>query len=134
MFKDVNKSLNFKLDTGAGCNVSIGDYKKLGLTKTIDKTLARLANYNGSEIPVIGKVNLECQVKDKIQNLDFNVADCLHVILVLDLQTSEELELVKRIAELKLKDSNVKDLIHKYEVFQGIGKIAKIYDFKLKLL
>lgn len=99
----------------------------------IDKTRAKLANYNGSEILVIGKVNFECRIKDKIQNLDFYIANCSQTIPVLGLQTIVELELVKRIADIKLNDTNIKELINKYEeVFQGIGKIAKIHDFKLK--
>ncbi|EZA62195.1 hypothetical protein X777_02821 [Ooceraea biroi] len=133
IFKDVQKLLNFKLDTGAGCNIiSIADYKRLGLIKRIDKTTERLANYNGLEIPVIGKVKLECQVKNKVLNLDFFVANSVQTIPVLGLQTLEELELVKRIAELKEKNNDIKDLVSKYdEVFQGISRIAQQYAFKL---
>lgn len=134
IFKDINKSLIFKLDTGAGCNViKISDYQKLGFTNKINKTSARLANYNGSEIPVVGKVNLTCQVKDRIQNLDFYVADCSHAVLVLGLQTIEKLDLIKRVAELKCNDTEIKDLVNEYnKIFQGTGKITKIYDFKMK--
>ncbi|RLU22759.1 hypothetical protein DMN91_005037 [Ooceraea biroi] len=75
------------------------------------------------------KVCKRKNVNTVVENND----DDKEAIPVLGLQTLEELELVKRIAELKEKNNDIKDLVSKYdEVFQGIGRIAQQYVFKLK--
>ena len=61
-FVDTGKTMVFKLDTGAGCNV-IGkeELKKITKQRKLEKAKAKLTNYNGSNIKVLGKIQL-CEI------------------------------------------------------------------------
>lgn len=87
-FLDTGKTLTLKLDTGAECNVmGKNDFKKLENKMKLHTTTIILTNYNGSGIPVLGTVELNCQVKNKVEHIEFYIVNCSQTIPVLGLPT-----------------------------------------------
>lgn len=66
-FAETDKSTKFKLDTG--------DYKNLGPKMQFQITNAKLSNYDGSNISVLGKVKIPCIIKKNKINLEIFVTD-----------------------------------------------------------
>ena len=65
-----------QLDTGATCNVmAINDlcYIKQQGDPQLDPSTAKLKLYDGSIIPVLGEVNLQCKTKEKKQGINFKI-------------------------------------------------------------
>ena len=98
----VNKrSVQLKLDTGAGCNViSKKSLKKMNPKPKIKKTNARLSAYNNSPIPVCGRTILRVTHNGVQHNVMFIVVDA-DLDPILGLSTIEHLELIKRVEEIK---------------------------------
>ncbi|XP_015124738.1 uncharacterized protein LOC107046602 [Diachasma alloeum] len=68
------REIDFKLDTGAGCNVmSFKNLQNLGIRVLIEPTRQRLSNYNGSSIAVLGKTKLKCEIRDKEYEVPFYI-------------------------------------------------------------
>lgn len=64
----------FKLDTGACCNIiSEADFKSLKVNAPLKKPTAKLTAYSGSEIKVLGDVELSCSYKKCIKLVEFYV-------------------------------------------------------------
>lgn len=133
-FLESGKILALRIDTGAECNVlEKNDLYKLNIKGKLQPTKDKLTNYDGSEIPILGTVQLQCQVNSKNENIKYHVVNCTKTSSVLGLIACEKFGLVNRIANVKLTNPEISQLLDKYnDVFKGVGKIAQTYDFKLK--
>ena len=134
------KNIQFKLDTGAQCNIiPIGICKKLKINKVI-KTKATLKSYSGDKIKTAGKVKLTCKKGKNTKEVMFYVCEgkCMPI---LGLRTSCEFNLIKRVeiedeslAINEICKDNIKEQICKRykDVFKGYGKI-KDYKYNIEL-
>ncbi|KAJ0183794.1 hypothetical protein K1T71_000217 [Dendrolimus kikuchii] len=103
--------VNFKIDTGAQCNIlSEKEFLKLGLsTKNLQKTNVRITSFTNGKVPVIGKCILNCHYKSNVYSIEFYVigSDCYNL---LGLESSERLGLIKRVDQIdKSLDSVIPD-------------------------
>ncbi|XP_063965835.1 uncharacterized protein K02A2.6-like [Lytechinus pictus] len=115
--KATTNSAQFKIDTGAQCNILAAKaYKKLGMPK-FGKSKARLMSYTEHvEKSHLGKCTLTCVRKNKFHNIEFEVID-RDAQSILGLESSELLGFVKRADSIK--DDN---LANQYtDVFEGLG-------------
>ncbi|XP_030031283.2 uncharacterized protein K02A2.6 [Manduca sexta] len=138
-FVDLNKNLEFKLDTGAQCNVLPKNLcYKIGIC-TFEKSNLQLSNYNGDPIPTLGQVSLKCKIGKENQFITFQV--CHGKLLpILGLDTIDKFKLIKRIPSSLNKNNtqiqkiDSKDtMLEKYkDVFEGLGQI-KEYEYKIIL-
>lgn len=126
--------INFKLDSGANCNIiSEKQFGKLCRKDGVKlgKTSDKLTSYTGNRLEVMGKCKLTIGFKDKYYKLDFHVikGDCS---AILGLNACVQFKLIKRINEINTNDAKVKALVMKFEdVFKGVGKISKPYHIEL---
>lgn len=104
-FPNTGKILIFKLDSGAKCNViSKKDFNKIESKEKAGKLRSKLSNYNGTEIPISGKVILNCQIKNKINRIEFFVTESNQTSPILGLPTIQKLKLLTRINLINKKD------------------------------
>lgn len=135
IFAETGKAISFKLDTGAGANViGLNEYRKVGPKKQFEATGQKLSNFDGSKLTVVGKVELACEVKGKTENLVFYVVDCEKTTPLMGLPSIVKLKLLTRVANISLnKAQGTKGLIQENkDLFEGIGKLRYVYDFKMK--
>ena len=122
------KTIQFKLDTGAQCNAIPADIHRQMCTK-VSKSKAKLVSYSGHAIKTIGKCTMVCEHKKKYHDLEFQVIDG-NVNPVLGLQACEQLRLIKRVETL---ENNCPEIVEKYtDVFEGLGKLPGEHHIKLK--
>lgn len=131
---ETGKTLKLKLDTGAECNVmGKRDYAKLEVKRKLHKTDVKLTNYNGTEISVRGVIKLNCQIKNKVENIEIYVVNSNRTIPVLGLPTIKKFGLITRIDNVEITDTKLEQMLKDYkEVFEGIGKVSQVYDFTVK--
>ena len=100
----VNKQMiQFKLDTGAECNViSKSALKSMNPSPKLKKTTAKLSAYNESVIPVCGKTILKVTHIKVKHNVLFIAVDA-ELPAILGLNTIEHLDLIRRVNEIKLR-------------------------------
>lgn len=106
----------------------------------IDNSNALLTNYNGTKIPILGKIQVSCKIREKISDIEIFVAVCENTSSILDLKTIENLQLLYRVLIIKspddidnLNSNNIEKLIRENKnIFEGIGNIDYVYDLKLK--
>lgn len=132
------KTVMAKLDTGAQCNVMpLDKYKELDLhEQQVVKSTNKLCNYNGTQINVVGKIELKCQTKkmNKV-NVEFQVVDCgIKSPVVLGLPSLQALNLVQRVNVIRQETPRLPKNLKKYEdIFNGIGCISDFeYEIKIK--
>ena len=111
--------VQFKIDTGAQCNVmSSQTYHQLSQTPP-RKSKARLVAFGGNRLNPIGKTTLLCTYKGKFWPVEFEVVD--NVSNSLGLHSCTEMQMVKRIETLK------KDPLKEYaDTFEGLGCITGV--------
>lgn len=87
-------------------------------------------NFDGSKLNVVGKVELECEIKNRTGNLLFYVVDCGKTTPLMSLPSLQKLNLLTRLANVSVsKAQGVKNLISENrDLFEGIGKLGYIYD------
>lgn len=141
-FIDSKKTIAFKIDSGAQCNVIPIDLcKKLNI-KECAKSNVILKNYNQQKIKTIGKVKLKCKIGNIEKEVDFEIFDGKNVP-ILGLQSSIDFNLIKRVnpdeeskyVQILNACSVNKDNenINKYKnIFNGYGKI-KDFQYKIEL-
>lgn len=131
---NTNETINLKLDTGAECNVlGLKECKRINKDRNLRRTQSKLYNYDGSCIRVLGKIAIDCIIRNKIEKIEFFVVDTEESKAIIGLPTIEKLRLLVRIDVIKKTDYYNEKILENYEeIFKGMGKIAKIYDFKLK--
>ena len=114
LLKVSNRVINFKMDTGAQVNLlPVSEINKLRPRPKILSSSIKLSAYNGSDIKVMGKVNL----KVKGANVEFIIVD-ERLKPILGLKACESLKLIKRIAavnsEAPATTKKVKPFISEY--------------------
>ena len=136
-------NIKVKLDTGAHRNViSIGNLKKLCTSEpNLEKFTAKLTDYGGSQILVLGKCYLKCKFINRSPSiLEFIVVDeSINVPTGIGSPTIKQLKLVQRVdivvetPENSSVNSVDNEFVKKYKkVFSGIGCIKDfVYDIKL---
>lgn len=127
-------NINFKLDTGADVNVLPQKYLKTMRIeeKELTKTKLKLQGYSGSNISVIGKCFLKFKHRSTDYILQFIVVDS-DSAPILGRSSCEELNLVKRVWSINLKNKSNENILEEYpDVFQGIGCLPGKYKIELK--
>ena len=115
------KTVTFKLDTGADCNVmSNRVFQKIQESTQIalEKSHCKLKVYDGRRMSVIGRARFECEYKKLYKILTFNLVE-QDLPSILGVPGIEELGLIKQVFSIKEAD-----ILDEYEdVFRGLGKI-----------
>lgn len=129
-FVESRQNINFKLDTGAQCNVlPKSKCNEMGIYR-FEKSNLKLYNYNGDPIPTVGQVTLKCKIGNVIKFINFQVCDN-DLVPILGLTTVSNFNLIKRVNNVQSEET--KSLLTKYEnVFTGLGQI-KNYEYKIEL-
>ena len=145
-----NKSVKFKIDTGAKCNVLPVNYYKRLCLPPIKKRNVKLVSYCKTKIEPFGEVTVPLVYKDKKYKLQFYVVDREDVTPLLSLKKcAEEMELVKRVDEIFPKslitvpevqstfnDGSVittEKVFEQYkDLFEGLGRLPGEHKIKLK--
>lgn len=131
-----NESIEFKLDSGAQCNVLPFNYvKKLKKVHEIEKTDQTIVAYGENKIKLVGKIVLRCIVKGKACNISFVVAD-VNSKPILGLSTCVYLNLItktERVDSLSKQMTKGIEFLHNNKtVFEGTGKVPFSYKIELK--
>jgi hypothetical protein len=130
---EINKTVTFKLDSGAQTN-AIPEFlfKKLGLEHTLKPCMIKVTNYSGSSINVVGKCMLELKHRGKNHILQFLVVKTKPgAQIVLGIKTIKALNLAVLIDTIN--ENKLDPLIEFKDVFKGIGRIKmEPVDIKLK--
>lgn len=121
-----NKSINFKLDTGASVNI-IPKYIFQDIKTDVKplRTPINLETYGGGKIKPLGIAKLHCSVNGKGHYLDFVIVD-LKSKPLLGLSGCKRFDLIKRVDSVQ---SNAKEQFLKdnHDVFDGSGKFPGKY-------
>ena len=121
--KIAGTEVNFKLDSGADCNViSQSLFDRLPVSqKQPRQCKAKLKVYDGHRITPRGKVSLFCEYKGKFTVLEFILVE-QDLPSILGLKSRLELGLIKRIYSLEeeLPETEYAD------VFEGLGEIKGV--------
>ena len=120
-----NINIEFKLDTGAECNV-ISKSKVLQVKPqpTIKKSNVRLRAYNESIIPTCGKTILPITRHGRKFNVLFIVVE-EELAPILGLNTIESMDLIRRVDKVKKIHQSIQHLDAKREVKELIKDINK---------
>ena len=97
-----NKKVKAKLDTRAEVNVMpLQIYKQIE-TEGVQmmKTSTKLCGYEGTNIPVVGKITAKCEFRDAEEPLEFNIVKTDSKI-VLNPQTCNSLRIIQILHEVK---------------------------------
>ena len=121
--KIADTNVNFKLDSGADCNViskSLLARLPVGPKQT-RQCRAKLKVYDGSRITPSGKISLTCEYKGKFTVLGFILIE-QDLPSILGLKSCLDLGLIKRIYHLQEEN-----LESEYaDVFEGLGEIKGV--------
>ena len=94
-----DKNVNFKIDSGAECNViSKASYQSIR-QQHLMKSKARLIAFGGQKLTPCGKAVLACRYKNKYHAIEFCVVN-QNVPNVVGLPTSMDLNLIQHVMEL----------------------------------
>ncbi|UYV69844.1 K02A2.6-like, partial [Cordylochernes scorpioides] len=116
-----NQTVNFKLDTGAQCNViPLTLSKKLKL-KINSSIVRKLLTYSGESIRVMGETNVTCTIKSKAVVLRFIISE-KGITPILGRDACSQLGLIYRVDEVCPE-------MEFEELFKGIGLIRN-YKYK----
>ena len=149
-----NKTLSFKLDTGAETNIlTKADFDKIvpkrQRTSKLRPSTAKLTAYGGHAIPILGKCYLQCQYQSSKQVIEFHVVEngksllgctsCKSLKLVtfynVDQLHSTETNDTERRPTCSLSELDSQQIFDKYsQCFEGIGCISKPYHIKLQTM
>ena len=115
-------SIDLKIDTVSEVNLlPVKIYNNIKPKPKLNKTSVKLTEYNNTKFPVTGSYNVALQSKNAKINSLFIVTET-NAKAVIDAETSENLELIKRIHKINKMD--IQGLIEKYEDCYGdIGKL-----------
>ena len=129
MLKIAGTNMNFKLDSGAGCNViSTSLFDRLPVAqKQAHQYKAKLKVYDGRKITRKGKASLVCEYKGKFIVLELILVE-QDLPPILGLKSCLEHGLVQRTYSLKEES-----LESEYaDVFEGLGEIRGV-EHKIKI-
>lgn len=111
-----------KLDTGAQCNVlpkHIVD--KLGI-RIVKSNTRRIIGFGNNNVDVVGEVEVDCQVRNKMTKLIFKVVKA-NVTPILGKEACEREKLIIRVEELRINNN----------IFDGLGCV-KNYEYDIDLV
>ena len=122
-----------QLDTGAQTNcMSLDQYKQLNLDdKFIKPSAAKITAFCGSAIPNLGYCVLHCLIKNKPEQIVFNIIGT-SCPTVLGLPTCQNLGLVKRVLKVEHNESYNNVLVRYKNVFEGLGCLSQSCKLVLK--
>lgn len=125
------KEIKLKIDTGAQANIlPLKLYNSLGIKSNLRQTQVTLTSYTGNNLKIVGKCYIPCKKDDKTFNLEFYIVDS-NTQAILGLDSSLELNLIKRIDSLT-KNCQYNSLINEFsELFEGIGCINEPYHIEI---
>lgn len=128
--KVANRTVKFKLDTGAEVNIiprSVSDRLLLENSNIkLQKSDITLVGYGNYKTKAIGKINLTCKTNNKQFNLDFVVTNVESQPL-LGLDACTKLELIKKV-NIVNRGLNKNDIFRDYSnIFSGLGLIQGEY-------
>ena len=129
-----NKSVKFKIDTGAQCNVLPKEiFDRIKKKPKLVATRTKLTAYGGTPVPVIGKCSLEIEQTAKRKlDAEFFVVKAPNAKPLNGLQTCQNLELIN-INQVNDVQEKKTDLLEEYEdVFVGLGFIEGEYHIDLE--
>ncbi|VDI80510.1 Hypothetical predicted protein [Mytilus galloprovincialis] len=128
-----NKSVVFKLDTGAQANIiSEKLFRKLSLpdNKITEKTSIKLVTYDGHKISPIGTRMLKCTFKDRKYNLKFFIVPT-DSQPILSADTCSEIGAIVRVRAVD-KPLTKEEVISDYgETFKGLGTLSKTHHIEV---
>ncbi|KAK3791835.1 hypothetical protein RRG08_026738 [Elysia crispata] len=124
------QTITAKVDTGAQANVmSKFTAEKLGAM--IEKSSVKLTAYSGDKIPVFGQVSLPCFYKGEKYWMKFIVTSTEGAQTIIGLDSSEKLNLIRRVDELN-NNKNIEDLVEKYkDAFGELGMLKTHYHMRI---
>ena len=136
--------IDFKLDTGADCNViPLKVFKTLNCNSTVENSRIILESYFNETRRALGFITLDCLVNGKMHKIQFILA-VTKSMPVLGRDTCKLLDLVRRVnsevnavnthtcADLSRIDSKENFILKNKDVFEGIGAYPKEYEIVLK--
>ncbi|CAB4014143.1 Hypothetical predicted protein, partial [Paramuricea clavata] len=128
------KNVNFKIDTGAQCNVLPEEiFDGIKQKPQLIAAGTKLTAYGGAQVPVKGKCVLEIeQTADRKMEVEFFVVKAPNAKALIGLQTCQNLELISinQISEIQEKKA---DIIEDYkDVFTGLGLVEGEYHIELQ--
>uniref|UniRef100_A0A1B6H477 CCHC-type domain-containing protein n=1 Tax=Cuerna arida TaxID=1464854 RepID=A0A1B6H477_9HEMI len=132
-----NQTVNFKLDSGAQCNVLPSHVlDKLKLPKVrLEHNQNRILSYDNQELNCLGNVILDSEVNGVNYKIKYVVVKTKSVP-ILGLNACVKLNLLQRVNSLQLDSESLasKDkFVNKYkEVFTSVGKFPKKFSLELK--
>ena len=123
--KIAGTKMNFKLDSGADCNViSHSLFDRLPVAnKRARQCKAKLKVYDGRRITSKAKVSLVCEYRGKYNVLDFILVE-QDLPSILGLKSCLELGLIKRIYSLEEEQPRLETAYE--DVFEGLGEIKGV--------
>ena len=98
--KIMNRTVRFKVDTGAQCNV-VPECVHTKICNKLQRSNDRLVSFSGDRMKPIGKCTMLCERKSKLFDIEFQVLPG-KVQPIIGLKTCERLGLIKRIDILVL--------------------------------
>lgn len=126
-----------QIDTGAEVSVmDVGSLKKVGI-KRLKTTRARLNAYGGTNLKVVGKVNLEVHLASNecAENVLFYIVDGgPRATTLLGMPAIQSLGLIHKVGMVtQLSETSSQSIINEHEcVFKGLGKLKDKLELKLK--
>lgn len=129
-----SKTLIFKLDTGASCNVlPLNIYNKLGFKNIrVDSEHTSIITYGNNKIDATGTVILDCYVKGVKCKIRFLLVD-VDSAPILGLNACMKLNLLKRVDFVGCGFTSKSIFINRNkDVFSGTGKVPFKYKIVLK--
>lgn len=120
-----NMSIDFKLDSGAQCNVLPIKLASKINAKIDESKTKTLISYGGDKIQVIGESEIKCQIKDTPVEINFKIIN-QEATPILGLKTCEKYHLLVR------PTVNAIDIIDD-DVFNGLGCL-KNFEYNIDLV
>ncbi|XP_067670000.1 uncharacterized protein [Haliotis asinina] len=98
---DGDHTISFKIDTGAQVNViPKKEYDEMPVQHPLEEADQRLTNYSGHALKVLGRIQLQCQYKERSATESFYVVEA-NAPPVIGLPTSLSLQLIKLVLALE---------------------------------
>ena len=134
LIKIGNKTVKFKLDTGAGTNVIPKNLLNKLRNPNLQQTRVSLSTYGNQTVKPLGKLTLNLKTLNNAQSNDaeFYVVD-FDASPILGLKTCSQMNLVKKVESVKTQSERVtmETLLAEKEVFNGLGKFEGHYHIEL---
>ncbi|XP_048759591.2 uncharacterized protein K02A2.6-like [Ostrea edulis] len=129
-----NKTVKFKLDTGAETNVIPKSFFSKLKNAKLQQTCVNLTMYGNKVVKPLGglKLSLKTQNNSQSSDAELYVVD-FDATPILGLKTCSQMNLVKKLEVVKKQNENVimKSLLAEKEVFHGLGKFEGQYHIEL---